>query len=155
MGTKRLSDAVNEIVEQAISGEVVNTRQAVVGAWDDVDEDGQYLAGIEGMCARVHGKTRSLLVATASRRSEAQQELPFSLPAVVAMDTDGHELRPTRGLTRSQFLRAIDIRKKQIKDDQARLREWERAMKAADRFWSKNPEWSFGDCLDAIMGVST
>lgn len=60
-------------------------------------------------------------------------------------------LMPTRGLSRNQFIRAIEIREKQIKDDQARLSEWKSALKMADRFWKRNPEWTFGQCLDAIM----
>lgn len=151
MGSKRLNDAVADIVDRALAGEIVNTRQAAVEAWDDIDADGQYLAGIDGFCSRIAKKTRSLSVSTAVRRSEAQQELPFSLPAVVAMDTEGHVLLSTRGLSRREFLRAIEIREKQIKDDQSRLREWKRALTAADLFWTKRPDWSFGECLDAIM----
>jgi hypothetical protein len=152
MGSKRLSDVVTEIVDGALAGEIVNARQAAVDRWDDIDTDGQYLAGIEGVVARVSSKARSLRVSAAVRHSKAQQELPFRLPAVVAMDTEESVLLPTRGLTRGQFIRAIEIREKQIKDDQSRLREWKRALKAADLFWSKNPDWSFGECLDAIMG---
>lgn len=152
MGSKRLSDVVSEIVDRALAGEVVNTRQAAVDAWDDIDDDGQYLAGIDGLCSRISNKTRSLTVAAAARRSESQQELPFSLPAVIAMDTEDRVLLPTRGLTRGQFLRAIQIREEQIRNDQNSLREWKRALKTADLFWAKYPDWSFGDCLDAIMG---
>lgn len=154
MGSKRLSDAVNAIVEMAATGAHVNTRQAVVSAWDDVDADGQYLAGIEGMQARVNSRTRSFRLTAASRRTEAEPELPFNLPAVVAMDEEGSTLLSTRSLSRTQFLQAISVRQKQIKDAEALLREWKRALKAADLFWQKNPEWTFGECLDAILGVN-
>ncbi len=153
MGSKRLSDVVTEIVDCVHAGEVINARQAAVEKWDDIDDDGQYLAGIEGLVARVNSKARSLSAVSAQKRSEAQQELPFRLPAVVAMDTDESVLMPTRGLSRNQFVRAIEIREKQIKDDQARLSEWKTALKAADRFWRRHPHWTFGECLDAIMGV--
>ncbi len=154
MGSKRLSDAVSEIVELAATGAVVNTRQAVVNAWDDVDADGQYLAGIEGMQARVSAKTRSFRLSTKSRRSDAEPELPFNLPAVVAIDDEGAVLLSTRSLSRSQFMQAISVRQKQIKDAETLLREWKRALKAADLFWERNPDWSFGQCLDAILGIS-
>ena len=154
MGSKRLSDVVTEIVDCVHAGEVINARIAAVAKWEDIDEDGQYLAGIEGLVARVNTKARALSAVATARRSEAQQELPFRLPSVVAMDTEESVLMPTRGLSRNQFIRAIEIREKQIKDDQARLSEWKTALKAADRFWRTNPDWSFGDCLDAIMGVS-
>lgn len=154
MGSKRLSDAVSEIVEKAAAGEVVDTRQAVVSAWDDVDDDGQYLAGIEGMQARVHNKAKSFKLRTASKKSQAEPELPFNLPAVIALDEEGSMLLATRGLSREQFALAIKVRQKHISDAGSQLREWQRAFKAADLFWVKHPEWSFGMCLDAILGVN-
>lgn len=151
MGAKRLNDVVADIVDRARSGERVDARQAAVDVWDDIDSDGQYLCGIDGLISRIANRTRSLKFAAANRRSEAQPELPFSLPAVVAMDTEGHVLLATRLLTRAEFVRAIEIREKQIKDDRARLSAWVAALASADRFWLEHPDWCFGRCLDAIM----
>ena len=152
MGSKRLNDVVTGIVEMVLEGEVEDKRRAAVEAWDDIDEDGQYLAGIEGVVARIEAKSRSLRVAIGKKFSGAQTELPFNLPAAVAMDIEGTRILPTRNLRRNEFMRAIQIREQQIKNDQRSLREWKSALKQADLFWAKNPSWTFGACLDAMMG---
>ena len=57
----------------------------------------------------------------------------------------------TRQLSRAGFERAIEIRQLQVANDQHALREWRNALRQADRFWAANPDWTFGDCLDAIL----
>ena len=52
---------------------------------------------------------------------------------------------------RAEFERAIAIRRMQIANDQHALREWRNALRQADQFWAENPNWNFGDCLDAIL----
>lgn len=151
MGTKRLADVVTEILDGVVSGEVINTRQAATDRYDDLDDDSKWMAGIEGMCHRINSKARSLTMTAAVRRSEAQAEFLFSLPAAVNLDMEGGLILPTRALTRAQFVRAIEIREEQIANDQKSLREWKRALKQADKFWASNPDWSFGECLNAIM----
>ena len=47
MGSKRLNDVVAEIVDAVIRGNVIDKRQAAVESWDQIDADGQYLAGTE------------------------------------------------------------------------------------------------------------
>ena len=81
----------------------------------------------------------------------ASRQLPFQLPAAVAMDLEGTMLIATRVLSRAEFVRAIQIRGQQIANDRKALREWQQALKAADRFWAEHPDWSFGECLDAIL----
>ena len=80
-----------------------------------------------------------------------QPPLPFQLPAAVAMDLEGTTLVSTRQLSRAEFERAIEIRRLQIANDQHALREWRNALRQADQFWATHPDWSFGDCLDAIL----
>ena len=60
MGQMRLNDVVAEIVGAVIAGRAINKRQAAVNRWDDIDADGQYLAGIDGVVARIDQRARSL-----------------------------------------------------------------------------------------------
>ena len=151
MGQMRLSDVVAEIVGDVIAGRAINKRQAAVDRWDDIDADGQYLAGIDGVVTRIDSRARALRVKAEKSAGEAQPELPFALPAAVAMDLEGATLVATRTLSRAEFERAIDIRRQQIANDSAALREWRNALRQADRFWARHPDWSFGQCLDAIL----
>jgi hypothetical protein len=146
----RLSDVVNSILERALSGECINPRIEAVAHWDDIDPNGQYMAGIEGVIARLRKKTKEFRDSASARISTDQNELPFSLPSIVAMDLDGRELRATRTLRRDEFVRAIAIREEQIKADAAQVREWKKGLTTADPMWFVHPEWDFGMCLDAI-----
>ena len=157
MGTMRLNDVITDIVGDVIAGRSINKRQAAIDRWDDIDPDGQYLAGIDGVMARIDRRARALQVKAERKADDSQPPLPFQLPAAVAMDLEGTMLKATRVLTRPEFLRAIQIRGQQITHDRKALREWQQALNAADRFWEMHPEWSFGQCLEAILrsaGVS-
>lgn len=154
MGQMRLNDVVGEIIGEVIRGETINKRQAAVDRWDDIDADGQYLAGIDGVVTRIDGRARALRLKAAQKAGSTQAELPFQLPAAVAMDLDGTTLVATRRLSRAEFERAIEIRRGQIAHDSAALREWRQALRQADRFWADHPDWSFGRCLDAILAAT-
>jgi hypothetical protein len=151
MGQMRLNDVVADIVGGVIAGHAINKRQAAVDRWDDIDADGQYLAGIDGVVARIDHRARRLKLKAEKSTTPAQSELPFSLPVAVAMDLEGTTLVSTRQLTRAEFARAIEIRHLQIANDSAALREWREALRQADRHWAAYPDWSFGECLDAIL----
>ena len=151
MGQMRLNDVVGEIVGEVIAGRAINKRQAAVNRWDDIDADGQYLAGIDGVVTRIDARARRLKLRAEQAAASEQTELPFSLPAAVAMDLEGTTLVSTRQLTRAEFARAIAIRHQQIANDSAALREWREALRQADQFWAENPTWRFGDCLEAIL----
>ena len=151
MGHMRLNDVVADIVGDVIAGRAINKRQAAVNRWDDIDADGQYLAGIDGVVARIDTRARRLKLKAEQAAVPSQAELPFSLPVAVAMDLDGTTLVSTRQLTRAEFMRAIEIRHLQIANDSAALREWREALRQANQFWAAHPDWSFGDCLDAIL----
>ena len=151
MGHMRLNDVVGEIVGEVIAGRAINKRQAAVNRWGDIDADGQYLAGIDGVVARIDTCARRLKLKAEQSSAPEQAALPFQLPAAVAMDIDGATLVATRQLSRAEFERAIAIRRMQIANDQHALREWRNALRQADQFWAANPGWSFGDCLDAIL----
>lgn len=151
MGHMRLNDVVAEIIGDVMAGHAVNKRQAAVKRWDDIDADGQYLAGIDGVVTRIDQRARSLKLKAEKSTAPDQAALPFHLPAAVAMDLEGTSLVATRQLSRAGFERAIEIRQLQIANDQRALREWRNALRQADRFWANNPNWSFGDCLDAIL----
>lgn len=153
MSKKRLSDAVGEVVERALTGESIDARVAATEIWDDIDADGQYMAGIEGVTARIRRKASSLRTSAAARLQEQKTQMAFDLPAAVPLDIDGHKLRPTRDLTQDEVRRAIEIRKANRDAIDVEIREWEAAERACAPHWMKNPRWTFGQCLDAIIGV--
>lgn len=59
-------------------------------------------------------------------------------------------MKLTAALTQFEFRRAIEIRRTQIKNDRASLKEWETAEKMAAAYWREHPDWTFGQCAKAI-----
>jgi len=148
----RLKDVVADIVANLSDGGTLkNVKSIASNRYEDVDEDGQYILGVEGLAKRIRDAAKSLKLKAASLTGAQQEMLPFDLPGAVPMDIDGATIRPTRDLSRDEFARAIEIRQQQIVHDTARLKEWRDALAAADRYWSRFPDWTFGQCLDAIV----
>ena len=56
-------------------------------------------------------------------------------------------------MMREDVLRVIEICRQQIASARETLREWQLALTAADRLWAEHPDWSFGQCLDAILAT--
>ena len=83
MGSMRLNDVVAEIVGDVIAGRAINKRQAATARWHDIDADGQYLAGIDGVVTRIDHRARALRVKAERGNALCQAELPFQLPAAV------------------------------------------------------------------------
>ena len=73
MGQMRLNDVVGEIVGAVIAGQSVNKREAAVARWDDIDADGQYLAGIDGVVARIDQRARAC---GSRRRNQPRRRRP-------------------------------------------------------------------------------
>jgi hypothetical protein len=153
MGSKRLSESVAEVCERIFRGEVINKRVIARENIPDLDDESKVAMLETAYIIAIDQHVRSRTVATSIMTAASGQiELPFLLPAAVAMDLDGRVMLATRNLSRDQFVRAIEIREQQIVADQAKVREWKNALKAADKFWRKHPQWTFGRCLDAVVG---
>lgn len=69
------------------------------------------------------------------KSASSQIELPFKLSGAVAVDVDARKIKLTEALSQMEFKRVMEIRRKQIKDDQAQLKEWENAESLADPYW--------------------
>jgi hypothetical protein len=149
MSKKRLSDAVNEVFERILDGEKLDARTSATGIWDEIDADGQYMAGIEGVTSRIKAKCQSIRM-KANISPERQEQLNLGLPIAVAMDVDGHRMAVTRDLAQEEVRRAIEIRKLNRDAIIAEIKKWEDAELACKPHWARHPKWTFGQCLDAV-----
>lgn len=68
-----------------------------------------------------------------------------------ALDVGDRQVKLTRELTQLEVRRIITIRKDSIAADMRSLSEIEAAYVAAHPMWAQNPEWLFGQALDAAV----
>lgn len=151
----QLSDAINRAVEEAMSKDGFDATVIAPDIWDGLDEQSRKQVGVQELIRRLKAAANSMAKRALIAMSAAQGELPFNLPGAVAMDVEGRKIKMTRSLLQHEFERAIAIRRKQLKDDEAVLEEFEAANRAFRPHWQQNPEWTAGQCLDAIMRSRT
>ena len=109
MGHMRLNDVVGEIVGEVIAGRAINKRQAAVNRWDDIDADGQYLAGIDGVVTRIdHACPQSEAQGGAIRGARSRRHCPSSCQLPWPWISRARHLVATRQLSRAGFERAIE-----------------------------------------------
>lgn len=147
----QLSDAINKAVETAMSADGFDATVLAPKVWEDLDEESKKTVGIQELVRRLKAAADSMAKRAVKAMVSAQGELPFNLPGAVSMDLEGRKVKLTRNLSQHEFERAIGIRKKQLADDEAVLKEFEAANRAFRPHWTRNPSWTAGQCLDAIM----
>ena len=151
----RLSDAINKTVEAEMTDEGFDASLVAPALWETLDEESQKSVGIEGLTKRLKSAADKIARRAIKTMSSSQGELPFNFPGAVAMDTDGRRIKLTMKLREVEFRRAIEIRRKQLHDDEKVLKEFEAAAKAFAPYWKSHPDWTVEQCVNAIVARSS
>lgn len=146
----QLSDTINRVVQEALTKDGFEPRILAPKVWEELDDESRAQCGIAEIIRRMKQSAKSLTQNAFASVGSAQIEMPFRLDGAVAIDIDDRKIRLTESLQQAEFRRAIDIRRKQIKDDEAALQEWIVAERMATPYWAKHPKWTFGQCVTAI-----
>ena len=142
-----LSDTITKYVEEALNKDGFEPRLIAPRVWEELDEDERKKCGLAEIIRRMKQTSRILTANAFSVAKSGQIALPFNIDGAVAMDIEGNTIRLTESLSQLEFRRAIEIRRKQIKDDQRQLKEWESAERMAAPYWRQHGEWTFGQCV--------
>lgn len=146
----QLSDTINRVVQEALTKDGFEPRLLAPKVWEELDEDNRKACGLAEIIRRMKQAAATLAQNSIARLSTSQIELPFKLSGAVAIDVDARKIKLTEALSQMEFNRAMEIRRKQIKDDQAQLKEWETAGRMAAPYWRDHPDWTFGQCVRAM-----
>lgn len=149
----RPSDIINEAVDRAREAGPIIVHAVAVEVLDALDDEGVRQMAIEGLSRRIktaaeRGKAEVMAAANA-----AQPELPFNLARSYALDIGERVVKLTRDLTELEVCRIIAIREESIEADRRSLAEIKRAYSMAAPVWSSQPQWTFGQVLDAIVAA--
>lgn len=146
----QLSNIINRVVQEALTKEGFEPRLLAPSVWEELDEENRKACGLAEIVRKMKSAANTLAQDSISRLASSQIELPFKLSGAVAIDVEARKIKLTEALSQMEFKRAMEIRRKQIKDDQAQLKEWEDAESLANPYWRKHPDWTFGQCVKAM-----
>ncbi len=147
----RLSDLVNEAVEAARADGAIIVHTVAASILSGLDPEDLEMVALEGLCRRVKTAASAGKAEVLAAASSGQAELPFNLARSYALDIGDRVVKLTRELTQLEVRRIITIRKDSIAADMRSLSEIEAAYVAAHPMWAQNPEWLFGQALDAAV----
>ena len=147
----RLSDRVNEAVESAREGGAIVVHTVASGILSDLSSEEIEQVALEGLCRRVKTAASSGKAQVLRAAKGEQAELPFNLARSYAIDIGDRVVKFTRELTQLEVARVIAIREASIEADGRSLTEIKAAYEAAQPVWDNNPEWLFGQALDAAV----
>lgn len=147
----RLSDRVNEAVEAARKSGSVVVQSVATTILAELSQDEMEQVAMEGLCRRVKTAASAGRAEVLRSAQSTQAELPFNLARSYALDIGDRVVKLTRELTELEVARVIAIRKDSIAADVRSLSEIEAAYEAAQPIWRKNPQWLFGQALDAAV----
>lgn len=141
----RLSDVIGMVVEQHMGPNgSLNVHAAIDAAVPMLDQDDVDALVRDALGKRIKDAVSKGVKAAVERVSSRQFALPFDLRPAHALDDEGRSMVLTTELSELQFLRIIEIRRKQVEDDTAYLRKLEDAYQSVRPVWSRHPDWTFG-----------
>jgi hypothetical protein len=137
-------------LETDVAGRL-NIHAACARAKQEIDDEDRESLIDEALAGRI--KQAAQRGKTAARAQTYEQgSFPFEkLRRAHAIDTDERVVVTTTEMTQMQFKRAIEIREKQVADDQAYLKELTNAYMAVRPIWDEHPEWTFGQCCNEMI----
>lgn len=142
-----LNDILAQAIDETRHGPSLSTHEAIEAALPRVKEDEEALDQIlrEGLGKRIKDMVTKELRKRATE-SAGQGLLPFDqLRKAYALDTDGRMIKNTDALTRGEWERIREIRRKQIEADTAHLKLLDDVTEMVDDIWQPRPELTFGE----------
>lgn len=141
-----LADIVQEAIAATERDKQIVTHAAVEYAFPIVRDDDE----ATDQCVREALSKRIKDAATRRDRGSRdndgdRQPLLFDLRPRHALDTDGRILKNTRAMTRIEFSRVREIRRKSIIADEAYLKQLDEAAAALSPIWDLYPALTFGE----------
>jgi hypothetical protein len=143
----QLSDTIAKHVQASLNKDGFEPRLIAPRVWEELTDEDRKQCGLAEIIRRMKQAAKTLTANAFAVIKSDQIEMPFKIDGAVAIDIEGNTIRLTESLSQFEFRRAIDIRRKQIKEDQKSLKEWESAEKLARPYWQDHPDWTFGNCL--------
>jgi hypothetical protein len=146
-----LSDIIGRVIElHDVPGRGINRQAAIEAAVPLVMEDAEVLGQVvrDGIGKRIKD------MATKRRRAAQSEDGEPNMPTLFGdlrvrypLDDTERVIKRTEDLTRIELRHCIQVRRAQVKADEAHLKAMEDAERAVAPFWDANPGLTFGGVM--------
>ncbi|WP_038384986.1 hypothetical protein [Bradyrhizobium elkanii] len=145
----RLSEKVHDAVAAHIDGGVYDRHGAIQTVRAALEDDDRAILIDEALAIRVKNAcVNSKKSAVAQAAVPAQIVMFPDLHGGYPIDGDGTRVKQTVALSRIELRRVIEIRRAQIKKDQAHLALLEQAETTVGPLWDIHPDMTFGEICE-------
>ncbi|RVT80192.1 hypothetical protein EM858_04135 [Agrobacterium sp. CNPSo 2736] len=143
------SNIINETVEATMSGDGFNARTLAPAIYDKISREDRKRTSIATITKDLREAANNIAKSAIKARDDKQLGFNFLLlPGTVSVDDDGAKIKLTLSLSRLEFRKAVENRRKKESAIGEVAFEMETAEKVAAPYWDKHPDWTFGQCLE-------
>ncbi|PSS67074.1 hypothetical protein C6558_03415 [Ensifer sp. NM-2] len=146
------SNIINKAVETAMSAEGFNARDLAPAVYAKISAADRKRTSIATITKDLRQAANDLQKSALKVRSDKQLGFSFLvLPGAVSVDDDGAKVKSTLALSRLEFRKAVELRRNKQSAIGEVADEMENAEAVAAPYWDAHPDWTFGQCLDALQ----
>jgi hypothetical protein len=150
------SNIINKTVEAAMSGEGFNARTLAPTVYGKISRDDRKRTSMATITKDLREAANALAKVALKARDEKQLGFNFLLlPGAVSVDDEGTKIKLTLSLSRFEFRKAVESRRKKEHAIGEVAFEMETAEKVAAPYWDQHPDWTFGQCLEQAAKDAT
>ena len=150
------SNIINKTVEAAMSGEGFNARTLAPTVYGKISRDDRKRTSMATITKDLREAANALAKVALKARDEKQLGFNFLLlPGAVSVDDEGTKIKLTLSLSRFEFRKAVESRRKKEHSIGEVAFEMETAEKVAAPYWDQHPDWTFGQCLEQAAKDAT
>jgi hypothetical protein len=148
----RLSEKVHDAVQAHVDGGVYDRHGAIQEVKASLEDEDREILIDEALAVRVknacvNGKKSTERGGAAPAQLTMFPDLHVGYP----LDHDGRQIKQTDALSRIEFRRIIEIRREQIKRDEAHLQSLMQAEATVSPLWDRYPDKTFGEICSLYM----
>lgn len=143
------SNIINKSVETAISGDGFDARALAPKVYEKISREDRKRTSIATITKDLREAANDFAKSAMKTHTERQMGFNFlKIPGAVSVDDDGSKVKLTLSLSRLEFRKSVERRRKKQSSIEEIADEMELAESVANPYWDKHPEWTFGQCLD-------
>lgn len=145
------SNVINKFVESAISGEGFDARALAPHVYDKISRADRKRTSVATITRDLRESANDFAKTAMKTHTDRQMGFNFlKLPGAVAVDDDGSKVKLTLSLSRMQFKKSVQRRRDKQSAIGEVADEMELAEKVVEPYWDAHPDWTFGQCIDAL-----
>lgn len=120
--------------------------------WDQIDDDQKFQVGHPALVRAINRSAKKHMKDAFTKYETAEFQLPFVIDGAMSIaEGESQKIRITETLSKEDWDRAIEERRKQYDAYGNMVKEYNTADTLMKPLWQKHPKWTVGQCLRQIV----